>query len=208
LFEIWENNTTNFGTVKKGCDMKKHLLVVSLLVLSVSAFAANSEEELIDANKKVTEFLNSTSMARTRTYCVEDKDDCRILVQRVDKLTGKLSKSFYDIFQSRDRKVTSICFSIYDEATKSYAVYSDLTADADIVINQILSLNKNVKITFDRSNYPTIHNLVLSKLGTTNGVLGTLSFSSKGSSVDGHLIELATPEVLGNAVHIDYKLIR
>lgn len=114
-----------------------------------------------------------------QTYCVKGKDDCRTLVQRKDKKTGKISKSFYDIFNSRDRKTFSICFLIFNEATGLYEVYSDLTPDGETKIDQILPQNKTVEVVFDNHHYPTVYNLVLSKLGTDSGVKGIMSFSKR-----------------------------
>lgn len=177
------------------------------LFSALNVNAENTAEELASATEQVNSFLSSTEIARIRTYCVKGKDDCRTLVQRKDKVTGKVSKSFYDIFQSRDRKVGSTCYIIFDEKTNSYNVYSDLTFDSEVAINQVLPLNKNIRVKFNRSGYPTVTNLVLSKLGTPNGVIGTMAFDSKGSFVEGNQILLAEPSKLGDKVRIDYERI-
>lgn len=183
------------------------MLKISVLLAALIAQIAGASTDLDEGTRRVTAFLDSTDIARIRTYCVPGKDDCRTLVQRRYKVTGKLSKSFYDIFSSRTRKVESVCYLLFNEETGRHDVYSDLTPDGQVKIDQILPQNRGLEVTFDAGEYPTVTNLILIQLGTTAGLKGTMSFRANASYVRGNLIQLSNPDELGEERRVDYSVV-
>lgn len=179
----------------------RRFFIAFLVICQSPLWAAVTLEE---ATVKVQSFLKKTEPARVVHYCQEGTDACRVLYQRKDRLTGELSPSFYDQFYSFERGVQGFCFILFNEKTQKYEVYSDLVADGKIEINQILEGNKDVFVTFDEDNYPTTNNIVLTKLGSTTGLKGVMSFSATGSLVEGKWINLEDGSDLDGGARIEY----
>ncbi len=175
-------------------------------MLLILFFIANTlaAHDLNKGNEIVANYLESTELARVKTYCIPEKDDCRTLYQRKNKKTGELTKSFYDKFTSRERGAESVCYVIFNEETNKFEVFSDLTPDGIVEIDQHLPQNKSVSVTFDENFYPTAENIVLSRLGTKVGLKGTMKFTSKLSFIDGHVVPLDNIDDLGQRVKIKY----
>lgn len=139
------------------------LSLFSALALFVSAAHAGSYPE---ETRQAQELMDSTEVMASYHYCISGTMTCRSLVQLRDKVTAKAVPSFYDNFFSTERFVASTGYFLQNE-DGTFRAFLDETFDGQVNISLVEEENQSLVITYDSDYFPTIHNVIFKRLGTT-----------------------------------------
>ncbi|MGE0764663.1 MAG: hypothetical protein AB7N80_15415 [Bdellovibrionales bacterium] len=189
--------------------MKNWLLITLTAIAGSWANAAVQEftpEEYDQDTATVKELIDSTEVFERYNYCVEDTLTCRTLVILKSKSNGQPIRSWYDVFLSSERAVGSVGYFLSKEGRKFRAVL-DRSMDGEINIDLKFTDNQDLRISFDRHGFPTVHDVSLKRLGTPRYIFGDMSYNSREAMIVGHELDSNDPNYK-KPVRIIYKRMR
>ncbi|MGE3758539.1 MAG: hypothetical protein AB7H97_12325 [Pseudobdellovibrionaceae bacterium] len=155
-------------------------LIIGLL-LSQLAFA---RQDYAEQTAEVKALRDSSAIRNSYHYCTLGTLTCRTLVLLMDPVTGVTKPDFYNNFLSSERAVASTGYFLRN-SNGTYKNYLDQTFDGIVNIDFVTDENMNLVVTQDPSYFPTVHNMMLKRLGTTKYVVATMSFTAEMAKIVG-----------------------
>lgn len=163
-------------------------LILSVLLFTTGAIAADFPEETAEAQA----LARSTQIADSFRYCTRGTLTCRTLVMLKDKQTGKKVRHFYDVFASSERAVGGTGYFIRNE-DGTFHSFLDSVFNGAIAIDTSYEENRGLRITYDWLGFPTIHNFVIKRLGTTRYAVVKMSYHFHVVTIVGNEYDTADP---------------
>ena len=128
--------------------------------------------------KMIRTLLGAHPEDKSFTYCVKETQTCRSLVLL------RNTKSFYNSFYSKERGVCAVEYYILN-SDGTFSAYLDETCASKPVINFADRENMRLRVSFDQLGFPTVHNTLLRRHGTSEYAIADLTYSKNLSRISG-----------------------
>jgi hypothetical protein len=122
-------------------------------------------------------------------YCIAGRLECRSLL--LQNTTGAPT-AFVDNFTASRRFVSSAGYFL-PNADGTYKAYLDQTWDGNVNVDLAWQDNQHLNVTWDCNGLPTMHNLILKRLGTTKYVIADLTYALDKATIIGTMYDESDP---------------
>lgn len=160
-----------------------------------------------DAIARVRDLLVATTVAAAYIYCIPGTSRTRTLIRLKDPKTKRLLKSFYESVLMPDLFVSDTFFFI-ENPDGTFDAFQNQNLNGQGNFPEFVEKNRNLRVTFDKSGFPTIHNLTMHWLAARKYTLANLVFSKTTVKIcEGKVFEAGKAPVTLPA-EVEYRAIR
>lgn len=177
-------------------------LWIGLFSLALAVGAQANTLTPAEATAQVKAAMANAEVASKIFYCLPGTLTCRTVFKMKDKTSGQIIEAFYENFFSSERGVGGAFYFLPTApGSQQFNVYGDTKFDGVLEIDSVVP--GNVATVNWNGDFPTIQNLTMLKLGTTQYAVATLTYTTDKAVMDGTSYDSANPS-FQQAIHLEY----